>query len=141
MSTIARQGSQTQIVRLNAVNAVRYCKSKDHVAEAAAIFNFVRANVRYVKDIDGIETLHTPPALLELRAGDCDDQAILTAALWLSIGIKAAFCALDQGKGFCHVWPVALIAKKAYHCDPTEGRPFGQTVPIRPQDKLLYEVI
>lgn len=46
-----------------------------------AIFDWVRRNIRFVRDIAGKETLRTPRETLAVRAGDCDDMTMLLAAL------------------------------------------------------------
>lgn len=89
-----------------------------------------------------METVHTPEAMLQIKQGDCDDMSILIAALLLSIGIKCQFVALDQGKGFVHVWTAAKIGAKWIHMDATEPYQIGQHVPlVQNRDKLLIWMI
>lgn len=59
---------------------------------AAALLAFVQSTVRWV-DEPG-ERFCLPQQTLLLRCGDCDDQAILLVALFLSAGLRAEFCAL-----------------------------------------------
>ena len=49
-----------------------------------ALFNWVRNNIRYTRDIFRTELLHTARRMLELRAGDCDDMTILLGAMLIS---------------------------------------------------------
>jgi transglutaminase-like putative cysteine protease len=91
-------------------------------AEAEAIFNFVRDNVRYTKDPYGFEYITTPPVLLEdIRlyiegkgdrpVGDCDDMAILSLSLLKSIGFQVAIkvVSFTQNKKFGHVYGLVRI--------------------------------
>lgn len=64
--------------------------NKDYFGYAEAIHNYVRDNIRYIKDVVGQETLSYPEeTLFNSRAGDCDDMVILEIALLGSIGIRA----------------------------------------------------
>jgi hypothetical protein len=70
---------------------VRDAKGGDRIAEARAIFNFVLARVRYTRDPSDMEFVQEPQILLERiqntgwAAGDCDDHALLIAAMGHSI--------------------------------------------------------
>lgn len=66
-------------------------KSQNYFDEARAIGQFVQKKVRYVRDINGVETLHDPLTMIDQikrgeAQGDCDDMSLLTAALLLSVG-------------------------------------------------------
>jgi hypothetical protein len=58
----------------------------DFVGEIRAIFDWVRRNIRFFKDIDGVETLRTAREVLTIRGGDCDDNTVLLSSLLLTIG-------------------------------------------------------
>lgn len=64
---------------------------KDNVAEAKALFNAVRKNVRYTSDIAGVDSYQKPGHTLNLRTGDCDDYSTLACALAGSLGIPCRF--------------------------------------------------
>jgi len=58
----------------------------DFVGEIRSIFDWVRRNIRFFKDIDGVETLRTAREILTIRGGDCDDiNAVLLPSLLLTI--------------------------------------------------------
>ena len=54
--------------------------------EVLAIFAYVRTNVRYVRDIHGIDTFQSARRTLEMRSGDCDDYVITLGALLMAVG-------------------------------------------------------
>jgi hypothetical protein len=65
---------------------------KDYVAEAIALGEWVRDNIRYMRDPYGQETLaHPEETAFNMRAGDCDDLSVLAAALLGSVGIPSRF--------------------------------------------------
>lgn len=67
--------------------------------------HFVRDNVQYVYDVDGVETLQTPPYTLQVGTGDCDDKATLLNTMLASIGYPTLFIAVSTvpTKEFTHV--------------------------------------
>jgi transglutaminase-like putative cysteine protease len=105
MVRFARDGKKDPGVRAVACEITSPLRGKDYAAEVYAIFNWVKKNVRYVRDVRDVETLQTPRRTLEQRAGDCDDQAILLSALLESIGHKTRFVALGfkEAPPFEHV--------------------------------------
>ncbi|MFQ5339962.1 MAG: transglutaminase domain-containing protein [Anaerolineae bacterium] len=64
---------------------------KDNVAEARALFNAIRKNVRYTSDIAGIDSYQKPRHTLAMRGGDCDDYSTLACAAAGAIGIPCRF--------------------------------------------------
>lgn len=64
--------------------------NKDYFGMLEAIHNYVRDNIRYVKDVVGQETLSYPEEILfNSRAEDCDGMTTLEMALLGSIGIRS----------------------------------------------------
>lgn len=56
------------------------------LVQSFSIFKEVNSRWRYVSDVKGAEYFAPPAESLELMAGDCDDHAVLLAALIKSIG-------------------------------------------------------
>jgi transglutaminase-like putative cysteine protease len=109
------------IIRDKAVNLIMYVGRNDYFGKAAAIYDFVKSNVTYVPDPNGIEMVHWPTQTLSQGAGDCDDQATLVAALMESIGIPTRFAAVGFEPGqFSHVYAEALIGRDWLPMDTTE---------------------
>jgi transglutaminase-like putative cysteine protease len=78
------------------------------IGQIRLIQQWVQDHIRYVLDpIDsegGVELVQTPQKTLEYRAGDCDDQSVLIAALLSAIGHPARFIAVGfRGEGLSHV--------------------------------------
>jgi transglutaminase-like putative cysteine protease len=103
--------------------------SKDFAGELAAIFEWVRGNIRYALDTNDIETIQSPAVTLALGYGDCDDFAVLLATLCECAGHACAFMALGfyHPGEFNHVLVIASGAGEApwVSMDPTEAHPFG----------------
>lgn len=104
---------------------------KNFAAQVKAIHRFVRSNVRYVRDINGVETLQTPIKTLEFSKGDCDDQATLIATLLETIGHPTRFIAIKQNifGPFVHVYTETKIGSKWYPVETTEPWEVGQGPP------------
>jgi len=116
-----------------ALDIVRDLPPKNWKAEARAIQEWVKQNVRYVRDIQGIETLHSPQKILEYRQGDCDDQAMLVATLLESIGFSTRLHAIGFRPGsYSHVFADVQLApgKNAlprwFSVETTEDWPLGK---------------
>lgn len=94
MRELVRQGKIDMTIRQLALKLVAHLPQKAWRAQINALFEFVREEIRYVHDINGIETLHTARKVLELGSGDCDDKAILLASLLESVGHPTRFMAI-----------------------------------------------
>lgn len=96
--------SPRQVVREKALQLVASLPPRQWFAQIRALHEFVRDEIRYVRDPVDLETVATPEKTLELRAGDCDDKSTLLAALLIAIGHPARFAALGFNRGpFSHV--------------------------------------
>lgn len=101
-----------QIVRQKAESLVRGLPPRQWFQEIRALHEFVRDEIRYLRDPVGVERVATPEATLEIGQGDCDDKATLLAALLDSIGHPSRFVAVAfDGQGFSHV----LVETKVAH--------------------------
>lgn len=114
MRDFARQAvrSPEQIIRNKAEDLTRHLPARNWFAEIKALHEFVRDDIRYLRDPVNLERVATPETTLETGQGDCDDKATLLAALLESIGHPARFVAvaLDHGP-FSHV----LVETQAAH--------------------------
>lgn len=105
-------------IRTLAVQLVEPCPEKDRAAELRALQRFCRDSIRYVSDVDNVETLQTPIQTLQVRAGDCDDKATLLAALAGSVGFPTRFCAIGvNGEDFSHVMAQARLGAGWVNCE------------------------
>lgn len=79
---------------------------RDWDAEIRAIYDFVRANVRYGHDIREIDTYQSPMRTLESHHGDCDDLAVLIAAMAKIAGypVKARVIRTEGAEDWNHIY-------------------------------------
>lgn len=119
-------------VRSVALHVVEHLPEKDWRGEIRAVFDFVRYKIRYVKDIDGIETVLDPDKTLMIGQGDCDDKVVLGASLLKSIGYPVKLIAVGfNGRVFSHVF-LAVWVEQEHAWIPMEligGLPFGVAPP------------
>jgi len=104
MNYLLDKASQSEEVRQLAVNIID--NKPDSIA---AIYDWVRDNVRYTPDPILIELLTSPVRMVndylqgKPLAEDCDGIAILITALCRSIGIQSSVVLLDtKGEGLDH---------------------------------------
>lgn len=100
-----------------AVSIVDGIDGRDVLGQLAAIDAWLREHTRFLRDPVDDELLQTPRLMLAVIAragvapGDCDDVAMLGAALAKAIGIRARFVAesyLGPAAPLQHVYTVVL---------------------------------
>ncbi|MCP4902929.1 MAG: transglutaminase domain-containing protein [bacterium] len=92
---------------------------RDYVGHATGIRRWLTDHMQYVPDPRGVELVHSPQVLLRriesthYVQGDCDDIAVLGAALGKSIGLRARFVVLGfrRGGGYSHVYTILRTPK------------------------------
>lgn len=114
MRKVAREGALDPLVRHMAVRIVENVPGQDRRAQADAIRDWLIETTRFLPDPTNAELLHTPRRILEiLQAGtptvriDCDDVAVLGAAVAGAIGLRARFVVVGfhaPDAPFRHVW-------------------------------------
>ncbi len=113
MSKIVRKYKTNVQIRELALTIVRNQPAKCWICEAVAIQKYIYNTIRYVRDVESVETLSTPVKTLEYGQGDCDDMVILYASLLQSIGHPVRFAAVGfNGGGISHVLAETLIGNK-----------------------------
>ena len=121
MARLARQYKKSpRIITLARMLTARL-PPKDWYGEIVAVHMYVRDTIRYVQDVDGVETLATPDRTLEEMAGDCDDKSLLLAALLGAIGHPSRFVAVGESYGsLTHVLVETKLADDWLPLETTE---------------------
>jgi len=110
-----------------ALELVDGLRQKDFAGEIKALHGFVQNQIRYVKDINGIETLQTPEKTLDIGQGDCDDKSSLLATLLEVAGHPARFVAVGFSPGrFSHVYVETKVGRAWVPLETTEPWPAGK---------------
>ena len=122
-------GARSPKVRALAINIINKANvpDKDYFGMVDAIHNYVRDEIRYVKDVVGQETLSYPEeTLFNSKAEDCDGKSIAEMALLGSIGIRSYPVVIGLiPNHFSHVYIHVEIP-------PGKGRYAGQTIAADP---------
>jgi transglutaminase-like putative cysteine protease len=117
-------------IRETAGGLVRNLSQKNFLGEVKVFHRFVRDNIRYLRDIHGVETIQSPVKTLEYGYGDCDDKSTLLAALLESAGHPSRFVAVGKAPDkFSHVYVETLVGQKWYPLETTEPVPPGWAPP------------
>jgi len=118
-------------MRAAAVGVIFQYPAQDDLAEACALYDYVRDCIRYVKDISGVETLATPEKTLVMQVGDCDDQSVLLATMLEAVGYPTRFIVAGYNEPgvFEHVYLEALVGDEWIAMDPTEQEVLGWSPP------------
>jgi transglutaminase-like putative cysteine protease len=133
MASLVRQYRKTLPIRELALDIVQGVPGhKNFSDEAAALTYWVRDHIRYVRDVNDVETVQTPFKTLDFGQGDCDDQSTLLATLLQAVGFRTRFMAIKTAAfgPFVHVLTQAHIHGDWVPLETTENWEPG-TFPIR----------
>jgi len=106
---------------------IYYYNADNPYERAKAIIDFVNRNITYTRDPYKTELVLSPFKILEFKAGDCDDQTVLTCALLKALGFKCGFrtIATKNFKTFNHVYGYVEIDGKKVPFDTTKSNKLG----------------
>jgi len=128
MHVMVRKGKTDPDVIGAARAIVRNCPRKNYHAEAEAIFDFVKRNIRYTRDPNGVELVQSPSVTLRLGHGDCDDAAVLISALCEAVGMRTGFETIRSNPQvpdeFSHVYAIVRTNEGWRAADPTVDESF-----------------
>ena len=132
MRRLIHEGKQDPKVHELAAQILRKANvpAYDWEGEARAIFEAVRRNLRFTRDVDGNETLHAAADIIRLGIGDCDDHTVLICSLLKTIGCdcRIVTIATDAGGEFSHVYPEAEVNGRWVSLDAARQHPaFGKS--------------
>jgi hypothetical protein len=132
MRRLIHQGKQNPRVHELAAQILRKASvpAYDWEGEARAIYEAVRRNLRFTRDVDGNETLHAAADIIRLGIGDCDDHTVLICSLLKTIGCdcRIVTIATDPGGEFSHVYPEAEVNGRWVALDAARRHPaFGKS--------------
>lgn len=139
MAMLVKEGKKNIRVRERAQALTVACAQKDYACEVRALHAFVRDAVRYIQDVNGVETIAAPEKTLETMSGDCDDKSILLAALLESIGHPCRFVAVGYEPGiYEHVYVETKIGPRWIPLETTEPVAAGWEPPNPPMKLPFY---
>ena len=143
MVQMTRQGQLDQQMMSLAQKIVKGLFPHDYLSEYVALLNWVRTNIRYVRDPRTIEQVKSARAVVETSTGDCDCMCTLLGTLIGHIGgqvryVAGAFKAGRGGPVLSHVWAEAFDpgSKTWVVLDPVPGRRVGKML-----NKLVHAVV
>ena len=120
---LVHKSVQDPQMRKISLQATAHCPERDGLCEAKAIYDFIKARVRYTGDIapirhpdgtvDGIDLYQSARRTLEFGGGDCDDHNILAATMLAQNGItpKMRVVKTRGAPDWEHIYTIALLPK------------------------------
>lgn len=100
--------------------------------QARKLYEYVRDEIKYIKDPSGFDFIQKPEITMKLNAGDCEDKAILLASLLMAISFEAAliFVDTDNDGTVDHVYNAVYIENAPDYCKPfpTKILPDGKDI-------------
>ena len=136
MFAMTEDTDRRQLAHRVAVLLASRLPQKDFLAQLRAVYNFIGERVRFKRDTFNAEHLRHPDQLLAeiietgSTAADCDDAAMLGAALVRALGMRPVFTMKRHPlTPFEHVYFGAELDGQIVPMDPQERTPFGQHTP------------
>lgn len=140
MRRLVNESLVTPRVRATALQITSSC-GRNRVCQAIALRAWMDRNFRFIPDPVGVELVHRPERLLDeldvqgYIVGDCDDAAVLGAALGKAVGFPARFVVLGfftPRAPFAHVYTELLGDTGWFELDVTksENRPLPTRVKV-----------
>jgi transglutaminase-like putative cysteine protease len=135
IARLVEDGAKDFYVRQKAIEIFRVdgVQPKNRMGEVCALFDFVKRNVRYTRDIFRVELLHSARRMLDLRAGDCDDMTILLGAMLLSTGhpVRLVLAGFRRNRphAYSHIYPEVNVHGRWMAVDATMNKPIGWAPP------------
>jgi len=142
IADLIKDGAKDFCVRQTAINIFRLygVHPKNYFGEMAALFAWIKNNIRYTRDIFKVELLHTARRMLQWRAGDCDDMTILLGAMLEATGHPVRLALVGRNpkrkKLFSHIYLETLYKDCWIPLDPTMNKPVGWA-PKAPNKKIV----
>lgn len=120
MQRLVRQGRKDPGVVTLVERVVHPCPANDTRCEIAAIFQWVKTHIRYMRDIRDVEKINTAERTLRVGTGDCDDMAVLLASMLEAAGNKTKFLVVGFASGeYEHVVTQVRLGLGWMTLDPT----------------------
>jgi hypothetical protein len=137
MFAFVHDTDRSQLAHRVAVALVSRVPQKDFRGQLRMVYEYLRQHVRFKRDTFDREHLRHPDQLLSeilntgATAADCDDVAMLGAALVRALGMAPVFVTMARGFNapYEHVYFGAELDGQIVPMDPQERTPFGQHTP------------
>jgi transglutaminase-like putative cysteine protease len=130
MSDLVKAGKKSLTVRSKALALTDGLPQKDRAGEVRALFNYVKEEIRYIRDPSRVELLQFPEQTMSQASGDCDDKSVLLAALLEAIGHPTRFVAMGFTPGtISHVLVDTRWGSGWLPLDTTVDKPMGWRPP------------
>jgi predicted transglutaminase-like cysteine proteinase len=145
MHSLIDQGAVDPGVREQALGIVRSAGTiaRDAAAEISAIFYWMKAHMRFQRDVSGGEYVCAPQYLLRTMAGDCDDYVVLGSSLLKSLGIPIRIVTIaadpEEPRRLSHVYLEAQARGEWIPFDATQRDSYPGWQPPRYFRKKVWE--
>lgn len=83
-----------------------------NLGKSRAIYNWIKQNIHYTRDADGLDIYTSPSRTIELGRGDCDDVSALYSSLAGIVGVPVKLKVITQDQRvWSHIYPISLNGK------------------------------
>lgn len=111
-----RQGRKDPRIRTFTARLVQGCRNKDYFCEARVVYEWIKGNIRFVRDPHNTELLQEAFITLTEGYGDCDDHVILLNSMLQTIGVPTRIVLVASRSAapniYNHIFTEALLPVK-----------------------------
>jgi hypothetical protein len=137
---LIEEGTRDPVIIKKAREIVRKAGARNAYERAKAIFNWVKRNIRYVRDPRGLELIRPARKILEDRIGDCDEHVVLSASMYRAVGLPVALVTIStplNPTNFSHIYTAVKTGPIWFPSDTIiPGFKFGDQYPKRVRIKI-----
>jgi len=146
---LARREAWHPIVRNTAVQIVQAEDGYSGEGQALAIREWLNDHVRFLRDPRGAELLHGPVLTISqvdkngMAYVDCDDAAVLAAALGKAVGLRARFVLVGFSSPhapFRHIWTELAAPRPGSRWVEQDVTRASQNLPVVASRRWTVEV-
>lgn len=102
------------------------------------LWRFCRLNIRYQEDKEGEQLVKHPARIWEEKVGDCKSLTVFIYFVCRAMGVPCfiRFASYEKGKRIQHVYPVAILGRRAVPIDAVWHRFDSEKKPTYYEDYL-----
>jgi transglutaminase-like putative cysteine protease len=129
IANLIEEGAKSPAIRELSLNILRQygAREKNELDEVKAIFDYIKKNIQYRKDVRCKDSYHTPERILQLHSGDCDDFSILTDSMLMSVGYEVGLriMASRADMPFHHIYSLVYLKKYGWTALDGTNKSYG----------------
>lgn len=138
IGNLIKRGSENIIIRNKVIDIIGNYNIQS-TEQLKKIYDFLFYNIKYVSDINNVETLYSAEKVLMLGYGDCDDKVILGGAMLRTIGYHIFITIASLNIDWTHIFLIVYSKKTGFIYFDTSTLQYSfNYLPNYPKIRMYY---